>query len=440
MAFSLKGVHVPHRKNTASSSAVRPDAPKTVTIPVAMHIGAPAKPVVKVGDEVKVGTLIAEACGALSVPMHASVSGKVVKMTDYLTMSGTTVPAIVIESDGEMMPDPTLTPPVVDSRESLIEAMKHAGIVGLGGAGFPTYFKLDVDPARIEHLIINCAECEPYVTSDTYTMLARTDDMKAGIEALKAHLGIKHVVIGIESNKKAAIKSMMQLMKDTAQGCRVDVKVLPAKYPQGGEKVLIYHTVGKVVPVGKLPIDVGCVVLNGTTLAAIGSYIQTGMPLVKKCVTVAGGAVKQPQNVIVPVGMALSEVFDVCGGFKCEPDKVIYGGPMMGVTVPDLSAPILKNTNAILALTAKETKQPETTSCIRCGSCTNSCPFGLAPAAIAKAYDQKDAVKLEELSLAACMECGCCSFVCPANRPLVQTNKLAKAFVREQKAKEGSNK
>ena len=440
MAFSIHGVHVPHRKNTAKSSAVRPEAPKTVTIPVAMHIGAPAKPVVKVGDEVKVGTLIAEMGGALSIPVHASVSGKVVKMTEYLTMSGSTVPALMIESDGEMMPDPTLTPPVIDSRDSLIEAIKNAGIVGLGGAGFPTYFKLNVDPARIEHLVINCAECEPYVTSDTLTMLERTDDMKIALEALKAHMGIKHIVFGIESNKKAAIKSMMQLMNQTSQGCRVDVKVLSAKYPQGGEKVLIYHTTGKVVPVGKLPIDVGCVVLNCTTLAAIGAYIKTGMPLVEKCVTVDGGAVKHPQNVIVPVGMALSEVFEACGGLTCEPSKVVYGGPMMGVTVPDLSAPILKNTNAILALTAKETKLPATTPCIRCGSCTNACPFGLAPAAIAKAYDQKDAVKLEELSLAACMECGCCSFVCPANRPLVQTNKLAKAFVREQKAKEGSNK
>ncbi len=440
MAFSLHGVHVPHRKNTANSSAVRIEPPKTVTIPLAMHIGAPAKPVVKVGDAVKVGTLIAQAGGAVSVPMHASVSGKVVKIVDYLTSAGSTVPAIMIESDGEMMPDDALTPPVIDSRDSLIEAIKNAGIVGLGGAGFPTHFKLNVDPARIQHLVINCAECEPYVTSDTLTMLERRDDMARAIEALKAHMGIKHIVIGIESNKKAAIKSMMQLMKDTCQGCKVDVKILPAKYPQGGEKVLIYHTTGKVVPTGKLPIDVGCVVLNCTTLAAIGAYIKTGMPLVEKCVTVDGGAVKQPQNVIVPVGMSMAEVFDACGGLTQEPAKVIYGGPMMGVTVPDTTAPILKNTNAILALTEKETKLPATTPCIRCGSCTNTCPFGLAPAAIAKAYDQKDAAKLEALSLNTCMECGCCSFVCPANRPLVQTNKLAKAFVREEKAKEGSQK
>ncbi len=438
MAFSLHGVHVPHRKNTANTSAVYLDPPKTVTIPMSMHIGAPAKPCVKVGDLVKVGTLIAEAGGAVSVPMHASVSGKVVKIADYLTSAGNTVPAIVIESDGEMTPDETLTPPVVDSKDSLVKAIQNAGVVGLGGAGFPTHFKLNVDPAKIEQLIINCAECEPYVTSDTYTMLTRTEDMKTAIEALKLHMGIKHIVIGIESNKKAAIKAMMQLMKDTCQGCKVEVKVLPAKYPQGGEKVLIYHTTGKVVPTGKLPIDVGCVVLNCTTLAAIGSYLKTGMPLVKKCVTVDGGAVAKPQNVIVPVGMAMSEIFEACGGLTQDPAKVMYGGPMMGVTVPDTSAPILKNTNAILALTAKETKLPATTPCIRCGSCTNTCPFGLAPVAIAKAYDQKDAAKLEALSLNTCMECGCCSFVCPANRPLVQTNKLAKAFVREQKAKEGN--
>lgn len=438
MAFSLHGIHVPHRKNTQDKPALRMDAPKSVTIPMSMHIGAPAKPSVKVGDLVKVGTKIAEAGGAVSVPMHASVSGKVTKITDCLLSSGNTVPAIVIESDGEMTPDETLTPPAVQSRESLIDAIRESGIVGLGGAGFPTHFKLNVDPGKIEHLIINGAECEPYVTSDTLTMVERTEDMKVALEALKAHLGIKSIIIGIENNKKKAIKSMMGLMNETCKGCTVQVKVLPAVYPQGGEKVLIYHTTGRVVPVGKLPIDVGCVVLNCTTLAAIGAYLTTGMPLVEKCVTVDGGAVKNPQNVMVPVGTSMADVFEFCGGLTCAPDKVVYGGPMMGITVPDTTAPILKNTNAILALTAKETKLPKTTACIRCGSCTNTCPFGLAPASIAKAYNAKDAVKLEELSVNACMECGCCSYTCPANRPLVQTNKLAKAFLKEEKAKEGT--
>ena len=438
MAFSLHGVHVPHRKNTAKQAAVRMPAPATVTIPMSMHIGAPAKPVVKVGDLVQVGTLIAEAGGFVSAPIHASVSGKVTKITEYLTSGGTTVPAVVIESDGEMTPDESLAAPTVDSRESLLEAIKQSGVVGLGGAGFPTHVKFNVDPARIEYLVINGAECEPYVTSDTRTMLDRVEDMKTALLALNTHLGIQNIVIGIENNKKDAIKSMMGLMKDLAATgkCRVTVKVLPAVYPQGGEKVLIYHTVGRTVPVGKLPIDVGCIVVNCTTLAAIGTYLETGMPLVEKCVTVDGACVKEPKNVIVPVGAALADVFDFCGGLTEEPDRVIYGGPMMGITVPDTTAPILKNTNAVLALSAKETKTPKTTPCIRCGNCLNNCPFGLAPAAISRAYDKKDAVALERYAVNACMECGCCSFVCPANRPLVQTNKLAKVYLKEEKAKE----
>ena len=436
MAFSLHGVHVPHRKNTADKSALRMEPPKTVTLPMSMHIGAPAKPTVKVGDLVKVGTLIAEAGGAVSAPIHASVSGKVAKIIDYLLSDGRTVPAVVIESDGEMTPDDTLTPPAVNSREDFIEAVRRAGIVGLGGAGFPTHFKLNADPAKIEHLIINGAECEPYVTSDTLTMVERADDMARALEAMKTHMGIKHIIIGIENNKKKAIESMKQLMADVAQGCTAEVKVLPAVYPQGGEKVLIYHTTGKVVPMGKLPIDVGCVVINCTTLAAIGAYLKTGMPLVEKCVTVDGGAVKEPKNLLVPIGTAMEEVFAACGGFASDPVKVVYGGPMMGITVPDTSAPILKNTNAILALTEKEVKLPRTTACIRCGSCTNTCPFGINPAEIARAYKKRDAVALNDLSLMACMECGCCSFICPANRPLVQTNKLAKAFLKEEQAKE----
>ena len=439
MAFSLlHGVHVPHRKNTAKQAPVHMKAPLTVTIPMSMHIGAPAKPLVKVGDLVQVGTPIAEAGGFVSAHIHASVSGKVTKITEYLTSGGTTVPAIVIESDGEMTTAETVVPPVVDSRESLLEAIKQSGVVGLGGAGFPTHVKFNVDPTRIEYLVINGAECEPYVTSDTRTMLDRVADMKRALLAMVEHFGIKDIVIGIENNKKDAIRSMMGLMQEmAAEGkCRFTVKVLPAVYPQGGEKVLIYHTVGRTVPVGKLPIDVGCIVVNCTTLAAIGTYLETGMPLVEKCVTVDGGAVKEPKNVIVPIGTSMSDVFDFCGGLTETPDKVVYGGPMMGIAVPDVSAPILKNTNAILALTKKETKLPKTTPCIRCGSCGNTCPFSLSPAEIARAYDKKDAVALDKLAVNACMECGCCSFVCPANRPLVQTNKLAKVFLKEEKAKE----
>lgn len=433
MSFFLSGVHVPHRKHTAKTPSVRMTPPKTVTLPMSMHIGAPARPIVKVGDLVKVGTLIAEDVGAVSSPIHASVSGKVTKISEILLSNGSTCPAVTIESDGNMEPDPNLCAPNIQSAEDMIEAIRKSGVVGLGGAGFPTHVKFRVDPARVEQIVINGAECEPYITSDTLTMTERVDDMAAALHAIKNHLGIRSFVIGIERNKKRAIVTMKMLARRVGG---MDVKVLPDVYPQGGEKVLVYHTVKKVIPAGKLPIDVGCIVCNCTTLAAIGSYLRSGMPLVEKCVTVDGACVREPKNVIVPIGTSISDVFEFCGGLKSAPAKVLYGGPMMGITVPDTSAPILKNTNAILALSAKEARLPKTTNCIRCGACTNSCPFGLSPAAIAEAYRKKDAALLEKLQVGSCMECGCCSFTCPANRPLVQTNKLSKAFLKDEKAKE----
>lgn len=432
MASYLRGIHVPHRKGTKNSPVTRVDIPKTVMIPMSMHIGKPAVPCVKVGDLVKVGTKIGDADGYISSPVYSSISGKVVKLTDYLLSNGFTSPAVVIESDGEMAVDESVVPPTVTNQKELVEAVKAAGIVGLGGAGFPTYVKLDVDPTRIEYLIINGAECEPYVTSDTVTMLTRTEDMVTALDALQRHLGIQKVLIGVESNNKKAADAM-KAMSASLPALSVSVRTLPAVYPQGGEKVLVYHTTGRRIPAGKLPIHVGCVVINCTTLAAIGTYLKTGMPLVEKCVTVDGGAVKDPQNVIAPIGTALQELFDFCGGLTEAPAKIIYGGPMMGITVPNAELPVLKNTNAILALTAKEAWLPETTACIRCGSCINTCPFGLDPAAMSKAYDDRDADALRALHVDVCMECGCCGFVCPANRPLVQKNKLAKQLLREKK-------
>lgn len=431
--FFLNGIRVPHRKHTEKCTAVAMPAPKSVTIPMAMHIGAPAIPTVKAGDAVKVGTLIAEAAEGISSPVYSSVSGKVKNIGEILLFNGKYCPAITVENDGLMEKDESIAPPVIDGRESFIEAVKKSGIVGLGGAGFPTYKKLDVPEGKISELIINGAECEPYITSDTRTMLDRAEDMKVGIEAIKKYLGTKTVIIGIESNKKDAIASM-NAMAAKIEGA--SVKVLPSVYPQGGEKVLVYHSTGKVIEVGKLPADVGCAVLNCTTVAAIGAYLKTGMPLVEKCVTVDGGAVSEPKNVLVPIGTSISDLIEFCGGFKEEPAKITYGGPMMGVTVSDAAYPVIKNTNAILALTKKEARLPKTTNCIRCGACTNTCPFGIAPAGIEKAYRKRDAASIEALNVNACMECGCCSFVCPANRPLVQSNKLAKQFLRETKEKE----
>ena len=435
MAFYLRGINTPHRKGTKESSPFRMDIPKTVTIPMAMHIGKPAIPIVKAGDMVKVGTKIAEADGYISSPIYSSVSGKVIKLVDYLMYNGAVTTAVVIESDGEMAVDEAIVPPVVTNQKELVEAVKNAGIVGLGGAGFPTYVKLDVDKERMDYLVINGAECEPYVTSDTATMLNRADDMVIALKALNRHLGVKNVIIGIENKNRAAFDAM-QKMSASIEDFSVKVKRLPDAYPQGGEKVLVYHTTGRKIASDKLPIDVGCIVLNCTTVATIGAYLKTGMPLVEKCVTVEGGAVKEPQNVIAPIGASLEDLFNCCGGLTQSPAKIIYGGPMMGITVESTNSPVIKNTNAVLALTEKEARLPKTTACIRCGGCVNTCPFGLAPVSIAVAYEKRDTEMLKELSVRSCMECGCCSFVCPANRPLVQLNKLAKQFVIEEAKKE----
>lgn len=435
MAFKLKGVHVPHSKNTANASAVRMTGIKTVTLPTVMHIGAPAKPIVKSGDKVYVGTLVAEQNGFVSSPVHSSVSGTVKSVSEIMLSSGKNAPCIVIESDGEMQPDPNIAPPEINSLADLSEALKQSGIVGLGGAGFPTYVKFGTadKPLNIEELVINGAECEPFITSDSVTMVDNIQDISYAIDMLTKYFGIKKVVIGIEKNKPNAIKSMQSI---TCENAEVTVKPLPSVYPQGGEKVLVYHTTGKVIPMGKLPIDVGCVVCNSTTVATIGKYLKTGMPLTEKCVTVDGGAVSKPQNVIVPIGTPLVDVFEFCGGFKSEPHKVLYGGPMMGISVPSLDMPILKNTNAVLAFDKKQATPPKTTACIKCGACANNCPFGIDPSKISNAMKAEDFEGLQKAGVELCMECGCCSFVCPAKRPIVQNNKLAKAALREFKMKE----
>ncbi len=431
MALSLHGIKVPHRKGTAFSVPEKVN-PAIVTIPTSMHIGKPANVVVKVGDEVKVGTLIAEQSGFVSSNIYSSVSGKVTKIGDMLLSNGSYAPAITIESDGKYTADENISVPVINDKESFIDAVKLCGVVGLGGAGFPTYVKLNTDK-EIEYLVINGAECEPYITSDTCTMIDRVADIKEGLSALIKYLNIKNVIIGIEKNKKFAIARMKRMASNIE---KVSVKVLPSVYPQGGEKVLVYHTTKRVIGNGQLPIDVGCVVLNCTTVATIGKYIKTGMPLVNKCITVDGGSVKNPQNVIAPIGTSVGDVFEFCGGFTSDPYKVLYGGPMMGIAVPDLSVPVLKQTNALIALSEKEGKLPKTTNCIRCGKCINNCPFGINPPLVAKAYREKDVETLKKAGAEICMECGCCSFNCPANRPIVQTNKLAKAFLRAEAAKE----
>lgn len=431
--MKLHGIKVPHKKNTANCVPVRLSVPETVRIPMSMHIGKPAKVAVKRGDTVKVGQLIGEADGFISAPVHSSVSGTVAKIEEMTLSNGAKGQCVVIDTDGEQAVFEGVKPPEVHDLDSFTEAVRQSGAVGLGGAGFPTFVKLSVkDLSKLDAVVINAAECEPYITSDTRTMLDKSDDIMRGIEAVKKYLQPNRFIIGIEKNKPEAIKKMQEL---ASQSEGVEVKVLPSSYPQGGEKVLVFNTIGKIIPKGGLPLDVGVIVINVTTLAFIGNYLKTGMPLVNKCVTVDGSAVKEPKNVIAPIGMSIADVLEQSGGTKSEVAKALYGGPMMGLAVPSLDSPILKNTNAITAMDIKEATPPKTTPCIRCGACLNHCPLRLDPREIARAYKLGSVEDLQTLHVDLCMECGCCSYICPAHRPLVQTNKLAKALLRVNQAK-----
>ncbi len=433
----LPGVHLQHRKNTAESAPVRMPVPKTVILPMSMHIGAPAEPVVAAGDPVKVGQMVGRPGAGLSSPVYSGVSGTVKKLDEMIASNGAHIRTVIIETDGLQTVSEEVTPPAVESREDFLAAVGKSGIVGLGGAGFPTLVKLGADVSRIEAVVVNGAECEPYITSDTRTMIDHSDLVAEGIGYLQKYLSVSTVIVGIEKNKPRCIASMKEA---TASMNGVTVKALPSVYPQGGEKVLVYHTTGRVIGEGKLPIDAGIIVINCTTLACIASYIKTGMPLVEKCVTVDGDAVAEPKNVIAPIGTRVMDLIDFCGGFSTTPRKILWGGPMMGVALADLSAPVFKQTNAILAFGREMATPPKVTACIGCGRCENACPFGLAPVAIEKAYRQKDGEALEKLKVNLCMECGCCSYVCPAKRNLVQTNKLSKTLLRDYQAKQNMSK
>ena len=432
----LKGVRLKHCKNTADMVPERISVPKTVYIPMTMHIGSPARIVVKAGDKVCVGTLIGDSGERLSSPVYSSVSGTVKKIDEIVMIAGNHVPTVIIESDGKQTLDESIRPFNVTTKELFLEALGKSGMVGLGGAGFPTPMKLSVDNSRVDTLVINGAECEPYITSDTRTMLDRADEICEGIEMICKFLQIEKVIIGIEKNKPECISSMR---KATESMSYVEVMPLPSVYPQGGEKVLTYHTTGRVIPQGKLPLDVGIIVINCTTVASVARFIKSGMPLVEKCITVDGSAVNEPKNLIVPIGTPIGELIEYCGGYKEPPKKILYGGPMMGIAITDISSPILKQTNAVIFMGEKEATPPPVTPCIKCGACMNICPLSLDPISISKAFKLEDAPMLERLKVDICMECGCCSYVCPAKRNIVQRNKMAKTMLREYKIKQSFN-
>ena len=432
----LGNTHIPHHKKTKESSPVKMTSPEEVVLPMSQHIGAPATPIVKVGDEVKVGQLIAKPEGYVSAAIHAPVSGKVTKIEDYLLYNGRTVPAIRIQSDGLMTASDEIAPPKVHDGDSFIEAIKASGLVGLGGAGFPTAVKLDgAKKGTIHTVVVNVAECEPYITCDTITVMEQQDAICEGVNLLEKYIpSIQKVVFGIEKNKPQCIARVKDYFKGND---KVSVVTLPSLYPQGAEKVLIYNTIKKVVPEGKLPADIGVLVINVTTLTVLANYIQTGMPLVEKCITVDGSAVNNPKNVMVAIGTTLRDVLAFMGVDLENVGKVLFGGPMMGVAAHSLDQSVEKRTNALTVLSLQDCVEHDPTACIHCGRCVHACPMQLNPTIFSKALtmskEEKMAI-LEENRINLCMECGCCSFVCPAGRPLVANNRLVKAELREHKA------
>lgn len=428
MAVKLHTVKVKHFKYTAKNETINMPTPKTVLIPMLQHIGKPCKCTVSVGDMVLRGQVIGDSEEFLTAPIHASTSGKVTAIRDIMTAGGQYVPAVEITADGEDKAIET-KPIEVTDLSSLVAAARSLGLVGLGGAGFPTSIKLN--PRNIDEvdtLIVNATECEPFITSDHREMLESPDDIAQGVALIKKAMGISKAYVAIESNKSDAVS----LMKKKANG-EYEVKVMPSNYPQGAEKVVIYNCTGRIVGEGMLPADVGVLVLNVTTLGNLIRGIKTGMPLTHKRVTVSGDCIKNPANVYVPIGTLIDELIEFCGGTVKKVDKLIMGGPMMGISISNGKHPVIKNNNAIIAVSEKLSFSPDPHPCIRCGKCTQACPFNLMPTVFEHAYENGDLDLLEKQKVNVCMECASCAYVCPAKRPLVQINKLAKAALRIRK-------
>lgn len=432
------GAKPPHRKNTASCQSVFMPVPKQVIIPMQQHIGAPCVPVVKPGDSVKLGQIIGDNDSFMCAPIHSTVSGTVKKLDDIIMPGGNRVKAVIIESDGKMEVSESVKPPVINNKDDFLKAVRESGLVGLGGAGFPASVKLNVPKDKsIDTLIVNGAECEPYITADHREALENSWEIISGVYTIKDILNIGRIIIAIEDNKPDAIKVLKEIADNKKYDPDDAVRVLPlkARYPQGAEKVLVKACTGRKIPAGGLPADVGCIVMNIASVSFIAQYIKTGMPLVTKRITVDGSAVKEPKNVIVPIGTPISDVIEFCGGYKGEVKKLLMGGPMMGLALKDDSLPVLKQNNAILAFNENDARLTEETACIRCGRCASVCPMNLVPPAISSAIKAKDIDALEKQGVMTCMECGCCAYSCPAGRHIVQNMRIGKGLLRENAAK-----
>ena len=437
------GIHPPYNKEYSEKMAIeKAKSPNVVYIPLQQHIGAPAKAIVTVGEEVKLGQKIGEQQGFVSCNVHSSVSGKVIAIKEHDLPGGRGM-CIVIENDFKDNVHENVKP-VSDieslTKEEIVDIVKEAGIVGMGGATFPTHVKISPPPGKnIDTIILNGAECEPYLTADHRLMLENPEDVVYGLYILMKALDVKKGYIGIEVNKLDAIEAVEEVVKKYEN---IEVVRLEIKYPQGAEKQLIYACTKREVPSGGLPMDTGVVVNNVATAAQIAKTIKTGMPLVDRITTVTGSCIVEPKNLVTRVGTLVSEIIDQCGGFKegKEVGKIIMGGPMMGIAQYTIDIPTNKGASGILCLDIKESKTPKPQNCLRCGKCLDVCPAFLQPLYISAYSLKNDYDKSEEYRALDCIECGSCSFVCPARRPLLQSIRNAKREIIANKKKQATNK
>jgi electron transport complex protein RnfC len=433
--FKLRGgVHPQSRKELASECAIRVlSMPERLYIPLQQHVGAPAHPLVKVGDHVLKGQLIAASQGFISAPVHASTSGRIAAIGDYTAAhsSGLAAPTVTIESDGDdiWLPTNSLSDPFSLSPEEISARVGAAGIVGLGGASFPSAVKLSLSRKNNVHtLIINGGECEPYITCDDRLMRERARQIIEGVRLIRQAVGASTVMVGIEQNKPAALLAMQA----AAAGTEVRVIAVPAMYPMGWDKQMIRALTGCEVPADGRSADIGVLVHNVATAYAVHEAVRFGRPLVSRLVTVSGGAVANPGNLIVPIGTLVETLFQSCGGFTEKPVRLVLGGPMMGSELLSVEVPVVKGTSGVLALTAAEIGSTQASPCIRCSSCVRACPLGLLPLEMVAHIKAGDSNAAVARGLKDCIACGCCSFVCPSHIPLVHYFNFAKGELMEQ--------
>jgi len=441
MAVTFKGgMHIDDHKRLSEAAAIKKlDGSDIHIYPLTQHIGAPAEPIVKIGDKVTVGQKIADSDAFVSAPVHSSVSGIVKAIEPRLHISGTTVTSIVIENDhkyeecGDIEPKKSYK---YYKPEHIIGLIREAGIVGMGGAGFPTHVKLSPpNGKKIDYVIVNGAECEPYLTADHRLMVERPERVIMGLKAVMQIFNLEEGYVGIELNKQDAVDAMKkEAEKDKDKG----VKIIPlkVKYPQGAEKQLIKAVTGRTVMSGKLPADAGCVVINAATASAIAEIFITGMPLVSRITTVTGLCVAKPSNFEVPLGMPVSEIVEQAGGFVREPKKLIAGGPMMGTAMFSLDVPVIKTTSGILALTDAGNTFDDSSACIRCGKCVSKCPMHLMPLYINKYARENNIEMSEKYHIMDCIECGLCSYLCPGRQHPVQSIRIMKQIINEKRRAE----